>query len=109
MDSSVIKKVKEYSERVKKYIPVKKIILYGSYAKGKEWRESDIDVAVVVDEIKGKFLEVSAHLFTLTRGIDSSIEPKLINEKYTKSGFLESILKYGIILYDREKELINSW
>lgn len=83
---------------VKKIIPDSSIILFGSYAKGEETKDSDIDIAVVVDELKDDYLEVSAALFSLCRKVDTSIEPKLIIRKNNSSGFLESILKYGKLI-----------
>ena len=50
---------KEIAEIVDKYIAVVKenydvvaIILFGSYAKGTEHKDSDIDIAVITDDIK---------------------------------------------------------
>ncbi|MEW5692889.1 MAG: nucleotidyltransferase domain-containing protein [Candidatus Hydrogenedentota bacterium] len=69
MDSSVIESVKQYADIVRTYIPVKKIIIYGSYAKGIEIADSDIDVAVVVDDIHRDYLDVSATLITELRAL----------------------------------------
>lgn len=74
---------------------VKKIVLYGSYARETEHADSDIDVAVIVDRIDGDYLELSARLFELVRDVDVRIEPVLLNENSDKSGFIESIMKYG--------------
>ena len=95
MDQSVIEKVKRYADLVKRTLDVKKIVLYGSYANETEHAGSDIDVAVIVDGIDGDWLEVSARLFELVGDIDVRIEPVLLNLKSDKSGFIESIMKYG--------------
>lgn len=95
MDQVIIEKVKQYAEIVKQTIPVKKIILYGSYARGNEHVNSDIDVAVIVDKIEGDYLELSERLFEMVNGIDLRIEPVLLSEDSDNSGFIESILKYG--------------
>ena len=99
MDQDVAEKVKKYADVVRKNMPVKMIILYGSYARGSENVSSDIDVAVVVDNIENDYLEKSARLFHLVRGIDSRIEPVLLSSNEDRSGFLSSILKYGEIIY----------
>ena len=57
------------------------------------------DVAVVVDKIGKDYLEQSARLFYLIRGIDSRIEPVLLCIDEDRSGFLSSIMKYGRIIY----------
>jgi len=98
MDREIAAKVKRYAEVVRNTMPVKMIILYGSYARGTERMTSDIDVAVVVDKIEGNYLEQSAQLFHLIRGIDSRIEPVLLSGNEDRSGFLSSILKYGKII-----------
>ncbi|UCH93065.1 MAG: nucleotidyltransferase domain-containing protein [Candidatus Aminicenantes bacterium] len=99
MDREVVEKVKKYAEVVRKDLPVKMVILYGSYARGSENSYSDIDVAVVVDKIEGDYLEQSAQLFHLVRDIDTRIEPVLLTGNDDRSGFLNSILKYGKIIY----------
>ena len=102
MDKKEIdRKLKKYISIVKKEYSPKKIVLYGSYARGNYTEYSDIDVAVVVEEIKGDFLELITRLYKLRRNIDTKIEPVLLEENNDKSGFLESILEYGIVLYTR--------
>jgi len=48
---TVIERVKQYSDLVRQNFRVKKIILYGSYAKGSAKKDSDIDVAVVLSSV----------------------------------------------------------
>ncbi|HPG36490.1 MAG TPA: nucleotidyltransferase domain-containing protein, partial [bacterium] len=56
----VLEKLRRFSEIVvEKYNPLK-IVLFGSYAKGTNKEESDIDVAVIVEKIDGSFLEKEA-------------------------------------------------
>lgn len=89
-----------YAQLVKKEFSTCKIMLYGSFAKG-NWNEnSDIDIAVIVDNINEDFLEVSKRLNKLTRTIDNRIEPVLLQMSDDKSGFLSSILSSGIVLYN---------
>lgn len=60
MDRNNVKEInKEIADIVNKYIAIVKenydvvaIILFGSYAKGTEHEDSDIDIAVVTDDIK---------------------------------------------------------
>ncbi|MBF0204847.1 MAG: nucleotidyltransferase domain-containing protein [Desulfamplus sp.] len=94
----VIGKVKQYAELIRITFAVKYIILYGSYAKNNYKEDSDIDVAVVVDNIKEDFLETIAKLYKLTRGIDDRIEPILLDARHDESGFLEQILNEGKVL-----------
>ncbi|HSV97766.1 MAG TPA: nucleotidyltransferase domain-containing protein [Spirochaetota bacterium] len=98
MDEITDRKIREYADLVRRIMPVSAIVLYGSHARGEERGDSDIDIAVVVDELRGDFLDVNARLFALCREVDVAIEPKLIVKKNNASGFLESILKYGKVI-----------
>ena len=100
MDKSIIEKVKKYSDILKFHnYPIDMVILYGSYAKGIERKYSDIDVAIVFDEIEGDFLDLISNLYKLAVEVDDRIETVVLEKKNDKSGFLESILKYGTIVY----------
>ena len=60
---TVIKRVKKYADTVKKFFPVKKIVLYGSYANGTHREDSDIDVAVILESVDDDFLKSETKLF----------------------------------------------
>lgn len=97
-----VKKVKKYSNLLKNHFPVEKVILYGSYAKSKARKDSDIDVAVIVDETNEDFLTSEVELYKLRRNVDIRIEPVLLEKNNDKSGFLEQILKEGLVIYSKE-------
>ena len=76
---------KEIVDIVNKYIAIVKenydvvaIILFGSYAKGTEHEDSDIDIAVVTNDIKTDKFDEEVKLTLLRRKIDSRIEPHII-------------------------------
>lgn len=95
----VITRVKQFADVVRKNFQVKKIILYGSYARGSAGKHSDIDVAVVLDNDEEDLLTAEAKLFKLRRAIDARIEPVLLDETKDTSGFLEEIIKTGEVIY----------
>lgn len=95
----VITRVKQFADVVRKNFQVKKIILYGSYARGSAGKHSDIDVAVVLDNDEEDLLTAEAKLFKLRRDIDARIEPVLLDETKDTSGFLEEIIKTGEVIY----------
>jgi len=95
----VITRVKQFADVVRKNFRVKKIILYGSYARGSAGKHSDIDVAVVLDNDEEDLLTAEAKLFKLRRAIDARIEPVLLDETKDTSGFLEEIIKTGEVIY----------
>jgi len=91
--------VQKYSEVIKKYFNVSKVVLFGSYARGlsKEW--SDIDVAVFLNEKPADLIAAESELFKLRRNIDSRIEPIIIYDENDPSGFTSEILNNGIIIF----------
>lgn len=104
MDKEKVRKlVEEYAKLVTNNMIVNKIILYGSYARGDYRKDSDIDVAVVVprSSLSKNILDDMAKLFKLRRSISIDIEPILLIDEQDSSGFLESISKYGEIVYAR--------
>ena len=104
MDKRKARKLgEEYAKIVVKNMIVNKIILYGSYARGDYKKDSDIDVAVVVprSSLSKDILEDMAKLFKLRREISTDIEPVLLIDEDDASGFLESISKYGEVVYSR--------
>jgi uncharacterized protein len=98
----VIIRVKQFADVVRQNYQVKKIILYGSYARGSAGKHSDIDVAVVLNNNKEDILTSEAKLFKLRRDIDARIEPVLLDEQNDKSGFLEEITRTGEIIYSSD-------
>jgi predicted nucleotidyltransferase len=72
-------KVLEFYRSARQILPIKKVLLYGSYAKGQATKDSDIDVAVVVDEPDhSKRIEITTRLFNSAFRVDPAIEPKCI-------------------------------
>ena len=80
-------------------IHLRKVILFGSYAKNKQHRWSDIDVALVADEFKTIGPE-DVKLFSkiLIKYPELDIQPRTYNTKdFTprKDSFVEEILRTG--------------
>jgi uncharacterized protein len=99
MGSAEVRQIAQtYGLAVKDNINIKQIILFGSYAKGNAKPESDIDIAVIVDNFNFDLWEMYSILFKLRRDIDIRIEPIIINEKKDPAGFLDEIKKYGEIV-----------
>jgi uncharacterized protein len=99
MDKEIIKIAKQYAEKIKAKYPVKMVVLYGSHVNGTAHDLSDIDIAVIVDKVPGDYLKISADLFDLVRDINNRIEPVLLSRSSDKSGFLESVLRQGKVIY----------
>ncbi len=105
--ATVIEKLIQYSELVFTVVKPNRIVLFGSYAKGNWTENSDIDVAIFVNEITDDFLQLSARLCKLTRNIDYRIEPVLLEENNDRSGFISDINKHGIIVYQDKTSQAN--
>ncbi|RWX51745.1 Nucleotidyltransferase domain-containing protein [Candidatus Electrothrix marina] len=49
----VIRKLVQYKRLLSQYMSFDKMMLFGSYARGTQREDSDVDVAIIVDEIQG--------------------------------------------------------
>ena len=98
IDTAVIKSVEKFIAEVSKHYKVDAAFLFGSYAKGIQHKDSDIDVAIVSSDIKNQFDEI-AKLYKYSRGIDLRIEPHPIKtDEYQKitTPFIDEIIRTGI-------------
>jgi predicted nucleotidyltransferase len=106
--TAAIESVKKYADRVRRDFNVKQVILFGSYAKGTAREDSDIDVAVVFERIDGDYLDVITRLSKIRRDVEHRIEPVALEELNDQSGFLKEIAKSGVIIYAREKTILDA-
>jgi len=99
-----IKSIKKYIlELERNKIPIKKAILFGSYAKGLARPESDIDVALISNVFSGDRFKDRQRIIPLRRKIDSRIEPlPFTPEDFDNGGILaEEIKKNGILIFQK--------
>ncbi|MEX0987584.1 MAG: nucleotidyltransferase domain-containing protein [Bacteroidales bacterium] len=89
-------KVRQYKVLLGKHFKLEAVYLFGSYAKETNMEDSDIDVAIVVNDIPGDFFAVNPLLWKLRREIDDRIEPILIEKNNDTLGFLDEIKRNGI-------------
>lgn len=80
VNQSIIETAKKYIQQIPISMDLKKAYLFGSYAKGIERDDSDIDIAVVVGKMDD-FYSVQMQLMRLRRKIDLRIEPHPIWDK----------------------------
>ena len=84
IDSRIMESIKKYIEKISQYYKIEAIILFGSYAKGTENEDSDIDIAIISSDFSD-IIEDGAKLIGLTWKIDTRIEPHPItSEDYQK-------------------------
>jgi len=97
----IIEKVNSYQTLVKQSdfpMPIEAVYLFGSYAKGTAHKDSDIDVALVVNHFNGDFFDVIPPIHRLTEKVDFRIEPHVIARDTDYAGFLDEIQKTGILI-----------
>jgi len=100
---SIMKIIKKFVNTLKKEgINIDKIILYGSYVKGKSRTESDLDIAVISRDFGKDRIEEGMFLFRIAGEVDPRIEPVPIPlesyEKDTWVPLIYEIRKKGIEL-----------
>jgi predicted nucleotidyltransferase len=96
---SVIETVRNYANLIRTRFPVKQVILYGSFARGTQHQDSDIDVAVILEKQPNDILEAETELYKLCRDIDLRIEPIIVEDEPDPSGFYEDISSYGKMIF----------
>ena len=97
--TDIVKKVREYTDLVKHSdfpMQIEKVYLFGSFAKGNPHKDSDIDVAFVVNEWVGDYFTVIPPIWLLTQKVDFRIEPHVIVPEEDYAGFLDEIKKTGV-------------
>ena len=98
IDIRIMKSIKKYIEKISQYYKIEAIILFGSYAKGTENEDSDIDIAIISSDFSD-IIEDGAKLIGLTWKIDTRIEPHPITtEDYQKisNPFVREVIDTGI-------------
>ena len=96
----IIEIAKQYFSFLKKEkYQISKAYLFGSYAKGTNKPESDIDIAFIFNDLKDE-IEMQIQLMKLRRKFDLRIEPHPFDKKDISESnpFLNEILKTGILI-----------
>lgn len=87
-----------YSQEVKSAYNPYKVVLYGSYCRNMQTKDSDIDIAVIFNGFSGDWLKTSSELWRMTEKADTLIEPVLLDIQNDPSGFAQEVLRTGIEL-----------
>jgi predicted nucleotidyltransferase len=101
--------LKEIVKRIVNAVNPLKIILFGSYAYGVPKKGSDLDILVVVDNIKDSKRELRLKIrkvlreFVIGKDIIVLSAQELENWENIPYTFISSIVRKGKILYEREK------
>ncbi len=114
--NTVIDKIKNAFEK-SEYLNINKIILFGSYAKGFQGPDSDIDLLIVTNDdfVPGSFAENMELKLTISNAIthlrqqydiDLIVHTKPMFEEFIKlnSSFKKEILDSGTVIYEKSNE-----
>lgn len=98
MSNKIQSVLKEFSSLVKKEFSAKsRVILFGSYAKGRQKAWSDLDVAVILPKVK-KVFETEKYLRIRSLAIDERINPFVFTKMDLEenSPLVWEIKQYGV-------------
>ena len=77
-------------------LQISKAYLFGSFATGNPKKDSDIDIALVVNKWIGNYEETVIPIWRLRKKVDFRIEPHIIVQDEDYANFLPEIQKTGI-------------
>ena len=98
INKDILKSINEYVKEIRKHYNIVAIILFGSYAKGTEHKDSDIDIAIISEDFDDIY-DSMADLMGMTWDIDARIEPHPIKKKdfdEESNYFVKEIIDTGI-------------
>ena len=94
-----LKIARTYINSISTRYSIKQAILFGSFAKGTNHDDSDIDIAIIVNNIVD-IIDTQIDLMKLRRKIDLRIEPHpfMVSDFNQSNPVVNEILKYGITI-----------
>jgi predicted nucleotidyltransferase len=99
-DFEKVKKiVKIYADEVRQVLPVAKVFLYGSYAKGTATEHSDVDICFFLTNLDDEdCIDVLKKLLNLSHKYNLYIEPNVfeVSDLYNDNPFVKEVLRTGI-------------
>ena len=89
----------DYINKLKQKIPVEKVVLFGSYARGDYTEDSDVDLAVFSSAFNN-MTRVDGLTFLLMQALDYQIDiqpqPYTMQDYIERTGLVDEIIKTGI-------------
>ena len=109
IDLAIINTVITYTKTVLNKYNIVSVWIFGSFAKGTEQENSDIDIAVVFENLNDKF-QAQFNLMKMRRKIDIRIEPHPLDkpDSNVTNQFADEIQRTGLKIYQYEKG-IQHW
>ena len=105
MNKKIFSRIKAIAELLKKEYKAEQVILFGSYARGDETKDSDLDLLIIAPTREG-FFQRMAHVRKLIRNLRKGLPfaPIVLNKKELVKRinigdqFIKEILETGIKL-----------
>lgn len=107
IDREINKIVKRFLNLIIKKFNLKKIIIFGSFARGDYHKGSDLDL-VIVGEFKDRFIDRIGKIIALNNS-DLEIEAMVYTEEefqkmiQERRPFIEQVLEEGIVVYEKKE------
>ena len=95
---TAVGKARAFARLARQVVDTSHGYLFGSSATGTAREDSDLDVGIIVPNLKGDYFDALMHLYRLRGKVDVRIEPHLVVESSDPSGFSREIRKTGIRL-----------
>ena len=92
-----IDEIKKVSIPVAKKYGIKKLALFGSYAKGEQKKDSDIDFLIEKGEIQG--WEFFGFINNLENELGKNVD--VMTYKSLKNSYIENVVQNEVVLYER--------
>lgn len=105
MNKEIFERLQKISERLKKEYHAEKVILYGSYARGEETEDSDIDILVIAptqERMFERMATVRGLIRDLRNGLPFSpvvFTPEEFTSKLNQNDpFMRTVVEEGMVL-----------
>ena len=95
---TAVGKARAFARLARQVVDTSHGYLFGSYATGTAREDSDLDVGIIVPNLKGDYFDALMHLYRLRGKVDVRIEPHLVVESSDPAGFSREIRRTGIRL-----------
>ena len=95
---TVAEEARRYADEVRGQLPVDKVYLFGSYAKGTADMLSDVDICFFLSDYEGRErVDLGIHLLRIARNYKAYFEPHVFEtaELGRKNPFVDEIVRTG--------------
>jgi len=108
VNKKIVEIINKYIDVIKNYFNIEMVILYGSFARDDEGENSDIDLAIIIEDCQDPdYLEQLRLLWRLVTEVDFRIEPRLYYrgdyDTREEASFLSEIIRTGEVIYNKRK------